>query len=215
MKHDKHLRRIFHPPGTVPGRPRGRKIVRSPAPDLVAEQNLSGYQGKHQSDGLVADHNLLDELQSLLSQLGAAKIILTLYLVEFDGLPQRLARPLLQEAAGSCAMLRLPSLGRHLVIYLGPEPSPDTGGFLGRLRRGLASLMPPNMAPDLQECAWAEVRSLRRCNHDIAAPAYLLLDLSTAAAAGAGNCGLVDGGYSGRPAAIRGSIKSARSSDRR
>jgi hypothetical protein len=179
------------------------------------EQNLSGHQGKHQSDGLVADHNLLDELQSLLSQLGAAKIILTLYLVEFDGLPQRLARPLLQEAAGSCAMLRLPSLGRHLVIYLGPEPSPDTGGFLGRLRRGLASLMPPTMAPDLQECAWAEVRSLRRCNHDIAAPAYLLLDLSAAAAAGAGNCGLVDGGYSGRPAAIRGSIKSARSSDRR
>lgn len=72
------------------------------------------------------------------------------------------------------------SLGRHLVIYLGPEPSPETGGFLGRLRRGLASLMPPTMAPDLQECAWAEMHSLRRCNHDIAAPAYLLLDLSAA-----------------------------------
>ena len=40
--------------------------------------------------------------------------------------------------------------------------------------------MPPTMAPDLQECAWAEMHSLRRCNHDIAAPAYLLLDLSAA-----------------------------------
>ena len=56
----------------------------------------------------MADHNLLDELQSLLNQLGSAKIILTLYLVEFGGLPQRLDRPLLQEAADNCAMLRLP-----------------------------------------------------------------------------------------------------------
>lgn len=123
------------------------------------------------------DSNLLDELQALLDRLGAAKISLTLYLIEFGGLPHRLAKPLLQEAAGSCAMLRLPAPGQYLVIYLGPEPSPEAGGFLGRLGRGLAKLAPAAMP----ECAWAEVRMLRRCNHDIAAPAYLLLDLNAAA----------------------------------
>ena len=126
---------------------------------------------------LIADANLLDELATLLNQLGAAKISMTLYLIEFGGLPQCLARPLLQEAAGSCAMLRLPRPGQHLVIYLGPEPCPERGGFLGRFRRGLAALIPSSMA----ESAWAEIRSLRRCNHDIIAPAYLLLDLSAAA----------------------------------
>ena len=116
MKHDKHLRKTFFPAATVPWDPRGRELVQSLAP--APDQSHSGHRNKYQSDGLVADHNLLDELQSLLSRLGAAKIILTLYLVEFGGLPRRLARPLLQEAAGSCAMLRLPALDRHLVIYL-------------------------------------------------------------------------------------------------
>jgi hypothetical protein len=82
---------------------------------------------------LAADRKLLDELQTLLDRLGAAKVLLTLYLVEFGGLPPRLALPLLREAAGSCAMLRPPSEGQHLVIYLGPEPSLERGGFQGRL----------------------------------------------------------------------------------
>ena len=131
------------------------------------------------------DRNLLDELQALVKKLGAAKVSLTFYLIEFGGLPQRLARPLLAEAAGSCAMLRLPSADHHLVIYLGPEPSMDTGGFLGRLRRGLSALAPvaqPDYAPDCaSDCIWAEVRTLSRCNHDITAPTHLLLDLNAAA----------------------------------
>ncbi len=126
---------------------------------------------------IAEDSNLLDELEALLNRLGAAKISLTLYLIVFVGLPRRLALPLLQEAAGSCAMLRLPAPGQHLVIFLGPEPSLDTGGFLGRLERGLGALAPAAMPA----CAWAEVRLLQRCNHDIAAPAYLLLDLNAAA----------------------------------
>ncbi len=138
---------------------------------------------------LTANPNLLDELQTLLNRLGAVKVLLSLYLVEFGGLPQRLAHPLLQEAAGSCAMLRLPCQGQHLVIYLGPEPSLETGGFVGRLRRGLVALTAPAMtasSPDgaparAPEYPWAEVRDLQRCNHDIAAPAFLLQDLSSAA----------------------------------
>ncbi len=128
------------------------------------------------ANAIMADNDLLDELQALFNRLGAAKILLSVYLVEFGGLPQRLARPLLQEAAGSCAMLRLPAQGHHLVIYLGPEPSEDRGGFPGRLQRGLAALRPS--APP--EPAWAEVRVLRCCNHDIAAPAQLLHDLKAA-----------------------------------
>lgn len=179
MKHDKHHRNKFHlmvNDLADPADPQDRKPL-----DARLLNTAPAAHQTPQSSGLAANQNLLDELQSLLNRLGAAKIILTLYLIEFGGLPERLARPLLAEAAGSCAMLRLPSPGRHLVIYLGPEPSLEAGGILGRLRRGLAGLLPPQLPPDLQECAWAEVRSLRRCNHDIAAPAYLLLDLSAAA----------------------------------
>ena len=173
MEHDTHHDRKFKFAGTDLREPLDLRH-----PDLPElEQTLF----KRQGGMLTADHNLLDELQSLLSRLGAAKVLLTLYLVEFGGLPQRLARPLLQEAAGSCAMLRLPAKDQHLVIYLVPEPSEETGGFPGRLRRGLAALTPPSLRSEMQMCAWAEVRNLRRCNHDIAAPAYLLLDLSAAA----------------------------------
>lgn len=124
------------------------------------------------------DDGLLDELEALLNRLGAVKISMTLYLVEFAGLPGHLALPLLQQAAGPCAMLRLPAQGQHLVIFLGPEPSAGSGGFLARLERGLVALAPP----EITECAWAEARMLRRCNHDVAAPACLLLDLHAAAA---------------------------------
>ncbi|MFP6748066.1 MAG: hypothetical protein VCD66_10770 [Alphaproteobacteria bacterium] len=136
--------------------------------------------GRGPGGGLAVDRELLDELQALLDRLGAAKVLLTLYLVEFGGLPPRLALPLLRETAGSCAMLRPPRRGRHLVIYLGPEPSLEAGGFQGRLLRGLTALTPPSMAGCISGWPWAEVRGLRRCNHDIAAPEYLLLDLSGA-----------------------------------
>jgi hypothetical protein len=128
-------------------------------------------------DGPMAEHDLFDELQALFSRLGAAEIYLTAYLVEFGGLSQHLTMPLLRKAAGGCAMLRLPAKGRHLVLYLGPEPSEDRGGFPGRLRRGLAALT--DTAPPGH--AWAQVRMLRCCNHDIAAPAQLLFDLKAAA----------------------------------
>ena len=142
--------------------------------------------GPGTADHLLADGNLLDELQALFSRLGAAKILLTMYLVEFGGLPEPLAKPLLQEAAGSCAILRRPTPGHHLVIYLGPEPSEEAGGFLGRLRRGLTTLTPstganrPGANHARAECAWAEVRALRRCNHDVTEPMHLLLDLNAA-----------------------------------
>ncbi len=122
------------------------------------------------------DGQLLDELQALLNRLGAVKISLTLYLVEFGGLPNHTILPLLEQAAGRCAMLRVPAQGHHLIIFLGPEPSLDKGGFPGRLDRALLALTPAAMRP----CAWAMVRMLRRCNHDVAAPAYLLKDLNSA-----------------------------------
>ncbi len=121
--------------------------------------------------------DLADELEALLGRLGAVKISLTLYLVEFGDLPDREALPLLAEAAGPCALLRVPARGRHLVIYLGPEPSPEAGGFPGRLERALAALAQSPLGMG----AWAEIRTLRRCNHDIAAPGYLLQDLNNAA----------------------------------
>ena len=127
------------------------------------------------------DGNLLDELQSLLSRLGAVKISMTLYLVEFGNLPDSAALPLLQQAAGPCALLRVPAQGQHLVIFLGPEPSPDTGGFPDQLERALNARMPAIMAPcALTPFTWARIKMLRRCNHDVAEPAYLLQDLNAA-----------------------------------
>ena len=156
----------------------------SNTPDISTDTAAGGPSAAKQ---LLADDNLLEELQALFSRLGAAKILLTVYLVEFGGLPQPLAKPLLQEATGSCAILRHPTPGHHLVIYLGPEPSAEAGGFLGRLRRGLTSLTPSDQSTCAQsentwaEDAWAVVRMLRRGNHDITAPTHLLLDLNAAA----------------------------------
>ena len=164
MKHDMRCAKNYRYTGSfAPRVQKGTEDVKpDDAPSIVAEET---------------DRNLLDEIQALLQKLGAAKIYLTFYLIEFGGLPKRLAKPLLAEAAGRCAMLRLPSKDHHLVIYLGPEPSQDTSGFLGWLRRSLAAVG-PLLQPDQ---AWAEARMLRRCNHDITAPTHLLLDLNATA----------------------------------
>ncbi len=153
MKQFKHHHGTYHGPGIAPFEPGGG------------------------GEDLGANGDLLDELQALLSRLGAVKISLTLYLVQFGGLPDHLALPLLQEAAGRCALLRVPARDHHLVIFLGPEPSLDRGGFPGRLDRALVALAPGALGGR----AWAQVRSLQRCNHDVAAPAYLLHDLNATA----------------------------------
>ncbi|MBC8241093.1 MAG: hypothetical protein ISR50_03225 [Alphaproteobacteria bacterium] len=144
-----------------------------PRPQMI-RQDAGAISATNSAVGM--DGQLLDELQALLLRLGAVKISLTLYLVEFGGLPNHTILPLLEQAAGPCAMLRVPAPGHHLVIFLGPEPSLDRGGFPGRLDRALLALTPAAMRP----CAWAMVRVLRRCNHDVAAPAYLLKDLNGA-----------------------------------
>ncbi len=159
----------------VPGQ-LSRGHISGAAMDIDFDQGVPGAEA-----GL--DDGLLDELDALLSRLGAVKIWLTLYLVEFGGMPCDMARPMLQQAAGPCALLRVPAQGQHLVIFLGPEPSAGSGGFLARLNRGLVALAPPA----LPESAWAEVRMLRRCNHDVAVPACLLLDLHAATARVLGN----------------------------
>lgn len=175
MKHDQRHHLKYRYPSNPARGPVCRRNGGSGIPLNTITERFDADVGV--SDGTVENNNLLDELQALLDRLGAAKISLTLYLIEFVGLPLRLALPLLQEAAGSCAMLRLPAPGQHLVIFLGPEPSLEAGGFLGRLKRGLDAMAPTSMPA----CAWAEVRMLRRGNHEIAAPAYLLLDLNAAA----------------------------------
>lgn len=152
-------------------------IITAPGPYLTEFRDNNICDGGGDRDNENPDSNLLDELQALLRRLGAANISITFYLIEFGGLPRRVVEPLLQEAAGTCAMLRTPTRGHYLVIYLGPEPSPGNGGFSGRLHRGLKALAPTASS----ECAWAEVRMLRRCNHDITEPTHLLLDLNAAA----------------------------------
>ena len=136
-----------------------------------------GRQAPPPADG--PDAKLLAEIETLLGRLGGVKISLTLYQIEFNGLPPSLAAPVLHAAAGRCALLRRLAAGHHLVIFLGPEPSPDTGGFLVRLSHSLLDLAPGSEA---QQAPWAEARTLRRCNHDVAAPDDLLRDLSAAEA---------------------------------
>ncbi|MDA1101010.1 MAG: hypothetical protein O2967_18740 [Proteobacteria bacterium] len=190
MKHAKHHRGTPSNAGNPVPRQSGRGRTDQPtariAPQAVGSDgspaetsggpHIAAFdQGGGETDR-AADDQLLDELQALLNRLGTVAISLTLYLVEFGGLPNHLALPLLQAAAGRCALLRVPARGGHLVIFLGPEPSSHAGGFLGRLDRGLAAMAPASGL----DCAWAEVRMLRRCNHDVAAPASLLLDLTAA-----------------------------------
>ncbi|MDP6342695.1 MAG: hypothetical protein QF578_20700 [Alphaproteobacteria bacterium] len=122
------------------------------------------------------DEILLAELQQLLARLGTARIGLSLYLVDLDGMSTTAAHALLRRATGSCAMLRTTATGRHLVIDLGPEPKFEDAGFPARLRRSLDEAAP---AP-CRRHPRARVRHLRRWSHDITTPAFLLLDLANA-----------------------------------
>ncbi len=138
---------------------------------FLPQSSAGRLSPERSGENLAVDDELLEELQTLMHRLSGVKVLISLYLVDFGALSPHLAHPLLREAAGSCALVREPEPGRHLVIYLGPEPSAETGGFQGCLHRGIAALA---------STAWAEVRGLRRGNQDIDAPAYLLDDLAAA-----------------------------------